>query len=532
MLKACIRILGCFILLSSMGQALFAQDVKGSITYVSKENAFIDLGRKIGVQAGDTVLVFTEGEGMSLAIVMNTSSSSSSLLALNPDGMNWKIGDSVQTTIQRNIARPLLSEMSDSSASAPPPAQVFLDSAIFKPRLSASRSLKQRSRFPDVSGYLSARLDQRGGSDSIPDTRNLALYSQLRAKGLLLEHLDASMYLRGSESSSSGGTATHIYSMMLEYANPSSAFKFYLGRMYHPQLSMLGTVDGLGLSWNGASRVISLLGGAAPSLSGTAGLDSRQKFGVVDEEKFGWGSVQIGSVSELSGSSLSRSYLLLGAIIRPLKSLRVRTYTEMDMDPGDASPNQAVLSITRFRASMNIRLLRSLNTNLRYSYRENVVDLLDTAKTEFELAARHALHSSLSWIATQGLSFSGQASLRTDGSGKDIQVFGLTVNHRGFGPHAIHWNAGSMLMLSYLTEGARLYASTGFAWFPSLEIDLYDEIYAYRILGDNKTRVRHQPELSFSAQVPGLNRLRLRTRFEQEAGETFYRISLSASKQF
>ena len=52
------------------------------------------------------------------------------------------------------------------------------------------------------------------------------------------------------------------------------------------------------------------------------------------------------------------------------------------------------------------------------------------------------------------------------------------------------------------------------------------------IMGEADFRIRHMPEFSLAAKVPGLNRLRLRTRLEQEDGDIFYRLSLSASRQF
>ena len=87
-------------------------------------------------------------------------------------------------------------------------------------------------------------------------------------------------------------------------------------------------------------------------------------------------------------------------------------------------------------------------------------------------------------------------------------------------------------MFSYLSEGGRVYASIGRDILPWLDVDLYDEVFLYRILGESSFRTRHLPEISLSAKVTGLQRLRLRTRFEPENGELLYRVSLSASRQF
>jgi len=97
---------------------------------------------------------------------------------------------------------------------------------------------------------------------------------------------------------------------------------------------------------------------------------------------------------------------------------------------------------------------------------------------------------------------------------------------------ALSLNAGGMAMLSYLSQGGRIYTSVGKKLLPWLDIDVYDEIFLCRILGDTSIQTRHLPEISFSAKVPALQRLRLRTRFEQENGQRLYRISLSASRQF
>jgi hypothetical protein len=175
---------------------------------------------------------------------------------------------------------------------------------------------------------------------------------------------------------------------------------------------------------------------------------------------------------------------------------------------------------------------RNLISNLRYSYRENVFDLLDTAETEFDLAARHAANGSMRWSIRRSINLSTQVSLRSDGDGRSIQTYGLTTHLRDVGDWQMDLSSGMMFMNSYLSQGGRLYFSVNRSILPWLDIDLYDEIFLYSILGDTVTRVRHLPEISLKARLPHVDRVRLRTRFEQEDGTTFYRVSLTISRQF
>lgn len=518
-----------FLTTSLIGQDL----VTGSITYISRDQAYIDLGKKAGIQIGDTVQVFGSGEVVGMATVSQTSGSSSAIVGIDAEAMTWKMGDKIQVQV----------EVTDASQQAPeanietpletvPAVQVFLDSSSFTARTPSNMSLNDNRFAPTFSGYISARASDRGGDASGVRESIGSVSAQFRVMDLGIRHLDASTYIRSNRSSRDTTSQTNIYSIMLTYANPASRFSYLLGRMYHPQFSMLGTIDGVGLTWRTDKRVLAAAAGLMADIYELQGQAKRSKFGLIDEERFEWGDVQVGIIGETESGAFSRNYLLLGSTAKLGPRLRLRGYSEFDLDLQDQSQFQSLISLTRFRATMNWRPWRSLMSTSRYSYRENAVDLLDTAKTEYEKAARHTFNTNLSFMFGSGMSINGQASFRGDGSNRHIQMYGVSVSRRKFTSKALSLNAGTMVMFSYLSQGGRVYASVGRDVLPWLDVDVYDEIFLYKILGDSSFRTRHLPEISFSAKVPGLQRLRLRTRFEQEGGELLYRISLSASKQF
>ncbi len=384
---------------------------------------------------------------------------------------------------------------------------------------------------PAFTGYLSTRISDRGGDTSgVRETRS-SISGQFKVLDLGMRHLDASTYIRSNRSSRDTSSQTNIYSIMLSYDNPASPLNYLLGRMYHPQFSMLGTIDGFGLTWRSDQRVLAVAGGLMSDVNGVQGHANRNKFGLIDEERFKWGKIQVGVVGETESGAFSRNYVLLGSTAKLSSRLRLRGYGEFDLDLQDQSQFQSAVSLTRFRGSVNWRPWRSLISTSRYSYRENVVDLLDTAEAEYDKAARHTFNTNLSIMIGSGMRISGQASFRGDGSNRQIKIFGLSMSHRNFTSRSLSLNAGGMAMFSYLSEGGRVYASVGRKVLPWLDVDLYDEIFLYRILGDSSFNTRHLPEISLSAKVPVLQRVRLRTRFEQEGGELLYRISLSASRQ-
>ena len=515
------------------GSGIGAELLTGSITYISRDQAYIDLGKKSGVQVGDSVKVYRYDDFLGIALISQTSGASSAMEALDPASIAWDIGDDVQVEVAlTSTNKVLLAPVVEDPSETKPLAQVFLDSSAFNPRTPSNMSLDVDRFSPSFTGYVSTRVSDRGGDTSGVRETTGAIYGQFKVLDLGIRHLDVSTYLRSNRSSGDTLTQTSIYSIMLSYDNPGNRFSYLLGRMYHPQFSMLGTIDGLGLTWNSDQRIVAVAAGVMSNINDIQGQIQRNKFGLLDEEQFKWGKVQFGVIGETESGQFSRNYLLLGSSARLSPSLRLRGYTEFDLDLQDQSKFQSTVSLTRFRASVNWRPWRSLISSSRYSYRENVVHLLDTAETEYEQAARHTFNTNMSLMLGSGMTISGQASFRGDGTNRKITIYGLSFNHRNFSSQALKLNAGGMAMFSYLNEGGRVYASVGRDVLPWLDVDLYDEIFLYRILGESSFRTRHLPEISFSAKVPGLQRLRLRTRFEHEDGELLYRFSLSASRQF
>ena len=507
--------------------------IKGSITYISRDQAYIDLGKKAGIHIGDSVKVYRDDDFLGIALVSQASGASSAMEALAPTAIAWDIGDNVQIKVRLPASSQVLTvPIAGVTSETKPLARVFLDSSAFTPRTPSNMSLDADRFSPSFTGYVSTRGSDRGGDTSGVRESTGSIYGQFKVLDLGIRHLDLSTYISSNRSSRDSVSRTSLYSVMLSYDNPANRFSYLLGRMYHPQFSMLGTIDGLGLTWKSDQRILAVAAGLMSNINDIQGQNQRNKFGLIDEERFKWGKVQFGVIGETEAGRFSRNYLLLGSSARLSPSLRLRGYTEFDLDLQDQSPFQSAMSLTRFRASVNWRPWRSLISNSRYSYRKNVVDLLDTAQTEYDQAARHTFNTNLSLMLNSGVTITGQASFRGDGSNRQIKIYGLSFNHRNFMSKSLALHAGGMAMFSYLSEGGRVYASISRDVLPWLDVDFYDEVYLYRILGESSFRIRHLPEISLSAKVPGLQRLRLRTRFEHENGELLYRFSLSASRQF
>ena len=527
--KNILQFLTVMLLLTSSG---FGQELlTGSITYISRDQAYIDLGKKAGIQAGDRVYVFQNSELLGIAQVAQTSGASSSIVAKAPVDMSWEIGNKIQIEIALPTPiQPAPTAGLESPSISKPEVQVFLDSSSYAPRTPSNMSLDSDRFAPTFTGYVSTRFSDRGGDSSGVRESRGSISGQFKVLDLGIRHLDMSTYLRSNRSSRDSSSQTSIYSIMLSYDNPGSRFSYLLGRMYHPQFSVLGTIDGLGVTWRSDRRVLAVAAGLKSEINGIQDHVQRNKFGLLDEERYKWGKVQFGVIGETESGAFSRNYLLLGSTAKLSSGLRIRGYSEFDLDLLDQSHFQSGVSLTRFRASVNWRPWRFLTSTSRYSYRENVVDLLDTAETEYEKAARHTFNTNLTLMLGSRITITGQASFRGDGTSRQIQIYGVSLSHRSFTSQSLSLNAGGMAMFSYLSEGGRVYASVGRNILPWLDVDLYDEVFLYRILGESSFRTRHLPEISFSAKVPGLQRLRLRTRFEHENGELLYRFSLSASR--
>ena len=372
------------------------ESLNGSITYITRDQAYIDLGKKAGLSLGDSVQVFQDDKFLGRGIVSQTSSSSSAVEALDPATMTWRIGNKV--VVEINLLPDLQPQPSVTQRDASDldeVAQVFLDSSAYQPRKPSDMNLSSLPSAPTFSGYLSTRLSDRGGDSSGVRESRGSIYGQFHILDLGMPHLDVSTYLRGNRSSRDSQSQTRLYSFMLSYDDPASRVSYLLGRMYHPQFSMLGTIDGVGMTWRSDRRVVALAAGRMSDLSHMQGQKSRNKFGVLNEEKYGWANLRFGIIGETESGSFSRNYLLLGSTARLGSYLRLRGYSELDLDLQNQSKLQSTLSLTRFRAAVNWRPWRSLTSISRYSYRENVIDLLDTAQTEYEKAARHTFNTNI-----------------------------------------------------------------------------------------------------------------------------------------
>jgi len=507
--------------------------VEGSISYVSKDNAYMDLGRKAGISVGDTIQIYRGSDQLGIAVVTQTSGSSSALTAFAPSLITWQIGDIVHTTIQEILMPAVIEKTgSDPLEAAEVAPQVTLDSLAFTERKPSTRQLEKDRFRPKVSGYLSTRIDDRGGDPLSPRNTSASVYGQLKVMDMGIPHLDASIYFRGNQDSRTDQFESRVYSVMLQYEKPGGPLKYVLGRVYHPLFSSLGSVDGIGVTWHRGRHTLAMLAGALPVADTNIETVSKRKLGFVGDEQYAWGNLGLGLHSEFSAEGLTRNFLETRATYKAIRGLRIRTQAEFDLDLQNSSQTQSAISLTRFRSSLNWRLGRRLLSNLRYSYRENILDLLDTAETEFDLAARHASNASISWSSTGGLNLSARIAYRTDGDGKSIQTYGLTGGLMNSSKWDLDANGGVMFMTSYVSQGGRLYASVEKKVLPWLDLEIYDELFVYSIQGDSASRTRHLPELSLKAKVAYVDRLRLRTRLEQEDGVTYYRLSLSASKQF
>ena len=507
-------------------------NVAGNISYVSKDNAYANLGKQAGIMTGDTLRVSRGDTLLGVALVTQSGASSSALIPIDSTIINWEIGDQVSATrlLAQTRGDSKLTNLPPDTLPRPVIRQVFLDSSAYQSRVSTVVSVTPNKFKPAFNGYVSARFIEIGGDSTGLSRSTGSVNAQFSVRDLGLKYLNATVFLRSSQTSTDTLLTTRLYSFMLDYARPGSRFSYQFGRLYHPQFSMLGTVDGGGLTWQGDNWLLGVLAGQVANFTALQ-LPNSQKAGIIVKRQIATGDFEIGNVIERSGTQLSRNFLFFGSSWRPGKTFRLRSYAEFDLDLTDASAAQSVVSLTRVRSTAQWHFRRSLRSSLRYSYRSNVIDLTDTSFIIEHLAPRHTLNGSLSWYSANGLALAAQAVYRTDGSGRSIETLGLNMSASEISPWNLDINAGLMAMLSYVSQGGRLFAAAERPVLPWLQIELYDELFAYQIRGDTRFRLRHLPELGCSLKLPLVNRLRFRMRLEQEDGITLHRFSLSASRQ-
>ncbi len=325
--------------------------VTGSVTYVTSQSFYTDLGRKDGLAIGDTVRVAAEEQAVGRGIVTNLSTKSTVCSVLVNNGI--AVGNKVTAQIQAGSEKPSIAEGG------------FTESA--KPRKGKSK----------ISGSLSIRSNQTDVTrDTLSSTlqRNYALVN-LSYTNVLGLPLSLSLYARTRYSSETTSAGVRWYRMRLQYT--LGEWNVTGGRVYLNGLGGAGALDGMTLSRKLGRFDLGLAGGLAPHETGS----SDPKYGAYARytnrqsmlRSFNFAVMQVDS------GSVTHPYSVASLLFQPSEFISLNTNTTIDLPAGGQSSGLSAANLyLDFHWNQFIRGGVSLNYTANNSYYDNNISPLDS----------------------------------------------------------------------------------------------------------------------------------------------------------
>ncbi|MBC8346593.1 MAG: hypothetical protein ISR82_05860 [Candidatus Marinimicrobia bacterium] len=221
---------------------IFTQEsikAEGTITYVTTDQVYSDIGLNKGAAVGDTLTVLRRGQELGLihiTSIANKSSVSESLVPIS----QFQLGDRVVLEKINNMILPPKKEI----VSQKP-----------KPAKPAKRSPWRQS------GNISARYMSTQYSDKPTKNRSIGMVNyRLRSSGFLKPQL----WVYGRSDLLSGDF--NLYQARLTLGQSNGKFFMQAGRVFSPALSGLGATDGLVVSSTFKKEItLGVLGGYLPA---------------------------------------------------------------------------------------------------------------------------------------------------------------------------------------------------------------------------------------------------------------------------
>ncbi|NOZ09416.1 MAG: hypothetical protein GXO91_11185 [FCB group bacterium] len=318
-----------------------AGTVTGTVTYVTSQSFYTDLGKKDGISIGDTLAVVHESSPAGTGLVTNLSTNSSVCSVLENTAIT--VGDIVSARVTAKTP-----EKPSENAGFPP----------------ARKSWKQKS---GISGSLSVRSNRSDVSrDSLGTLirRDYALLN-LSYSNILGLPLSLSVYARTRYSSETTSAGIRWYRMKLH--SNLGPWTINGGRVYLSGIGGAGAIDGLDVSRKFGNFNFGLTGGTTPVESGTRD----PKFGgyvrYTNRERvlrrFSFAMLKGGSGNVTSSSAVTSLFL------QPWSFISLNSNTIIDLPSGGQSAGISAANLyLDFHWSRYLRGGISLNytSNNRY----------------------------------------------------------------------------------------------------------------------------------------------------------------------
>lgn len=336
---------------------LFAQtdvnnQVEGTITYITIENVYCDLGSEQGVGLYDTLKILRRNDEIGLLVVQSTGRKSSVTIPLVSANL-FQLGDRVLFTVKEKKG---VSEKISEDKIVDKPVK----KKRTKPLFDQGGSVSLRGNWNEYSGgqkhqRLLGNLNYRLGMD-FPLKTQVWIYGH-------------NNFMEKS---------FRLYQMRLELGDRSSAFFGQVGRLYASELAGVGAVDGAMASYGKSRRNrIGTMAGFQPNYLETKFSTDISKLSVfsTNEWKLNKQIIRFNTalVGQYTKNAIDREFLYFRLYWKTKSNFEFSWYETVDMYRDSTVYDRSQIEPVSSQVSIRYRLGNILTLNSRLSSRRQIV---------------------------------------------------------------------------------------------------------------------------------------------------------------
>lgn len=533
------RILFPFIILTGMlsGQHF----VEGTITYKSQELIYIDLGTDDGLAINDTVEIWVDREPQGMAVVRQAASKTASCFGINrAEFENWQIKDKVRFTPEQSTVEIAAVD----SVEAPVDSTTILRADTLGRYTSGSPEnrnvVEVRPRETRWFGKISTRyLGVNVSQNQSANFSQPSLYLNLNVNNMAGSNFHSNLLVRGRSRSSNDATQrqTRLYSAGVTWQEDSSPVWASVGRIYHPMLGGVGTVDGIGASYRWKTTQVGAIVGFVPVY------DSLK----IDTESFKWGisgsltpasrnyRATTALITETKNGGTDRQYIYLSSDFSKWRWLRLNGSAELDLDLDGGTSTRGTANLTAFYLSGRFTPVPGINIVTRYTQRQNIKLLItqaDTPDSLFEKAFRQGFYGTVMFRLPGSVSLGVNGNITSDGDGNRMYITGLTFRYSALPGLNGPLNLNLQYFDNLFVRALRMQPRTDWYINPDLTLSMGYNLYGYMYKSQLDAHLRQTPQVDIYWRFMENFYLSGSYSAEIEAGETISQFMIDGAWRF
>ncbi len=339
------------------------QGIHGTITYITSDQVYCDIGKEDGLMVNDTLTVFRRTEEIGKLIVSHLSKGNSVCVSLVPTTL-YQLGDRVSGNIQL--------QQKDTES--------LIDS-VFAPENITTEVPKQTKQLIEQDGKIGYRFSRVSYSSSSSSNRQV---STLQYGIRIGSSLPVSAWMYGR------GTDTHetfsVYQARIQLGSSEGSLYSQIGRVFTYELSGMGVTDGLLIKWKPKEKIgTGIVVGAQPDPVTLSFNSSVKKFGLFSDWETRLKSISLSNRTALVGQyadgKADREFAVIQFRIGTRSIWDVRSNTIIDYYQNLGGINRDPVTVTNNELSLRVKTRFGLTMATRFSSNRRV--LYQTTNTTF-----------------------------------------------------------------------------------------------------------------------------------------------------